>query len=59
MVMPKCPVETGASSLTLSDAAGKSQAWRRYCNEERPQGAIGKNVLIMLPKSGGITSLSP
>lgn len=45
--------------LTLADAAGKPEAWRRYCNEERPQGAIGKNVLIMLTKSAGITSPSP
>ncbi|MFD1752393.1 IS3 family transposase [Salipiger marinus] len=45
--------------LTLADTAEKLEAWRRYYNEERPHGAIGNRVPIMLTKSGGITSLSP
>lgn len=45
--------------LTLADAAEKLEAWRRYYNEERPHGAIGNKVLIMLTKSGGVTSPSP
>lgn len=45
--------------LTLADAAEKLEAWRRYYNEERPHGAIGNNVPIMLTKSGSATSPSP
>ena len=45
--------------LTLADAAEKLEAWRRYYNEERPHGAIGNNVPIMLTQSGGVTSPSP
>ena len=45
--------------LTLADAAEKLEAWRRYYNEERPHGAIGNKVPIMLMKSGGVTSPSP
>ncbi len=45
--------------LTLADAAEKLEAWRRYYNEERPHGAIGNKVPIMLTKSGDITSPSP
>lgn len=45
--------------LTLADAAEKLEAWRRYYNEERPHGAIGNKVPIMLTKSGGATSPSP
>ena len=45
--------------LTLADAAEKLEAWRRYYNEERPHGAIGNKVPIMLAKSGGVTSPSP
>ena len=45
--------------LTLADAAEKLEAWRRYYNEERPHGAIGNKVPIMLTKSGGVTSPSP
>jgi putative transposase len=37
----------------------KLEAWRRYYNEERPHGAIGNKVPIMLTKSGGVTSPSP
>lgn len=39
--------------LTVADAAEKLEAWRRYYNEERPHGAIGSKVPIMLTKSGG------
>jgi len=45
--------------LTLADAAEKLEAWRRYYNEERPHGAIGNNLPIMLTKPGGVTSPSP
>jgi putative transposase len=45
--------------LTLADAAEKLEAWRRYDNEERPQGAISNKVRILLTKSGGVTSPSP
>lgn len=45
--------------MTLADAAEKLEAWRRYYNEERPHGAIGNKVPIMLTKSGGVTSPSP
>jgi len=45
--------------LTLADAAGKLEAWRRYCNEVRPHGAIGNKAPIMLTKSGVVTSPSP
>lgn len=45
--------------LTLADAAKELEAWRRYSNEERPQGATGNKVPIMLTKSGGVTSPSP
>lgn len=45
--------------LTLADTAEKLEAWRRYCNEERPHGAIGNNVPTMLTKSGGAASPSP
>ena len=42
--------------LTLADAVERLEAWRRYYNEERPHGAIGNKVPIMLTKSGGATS---
>jgi len=29
-------------SMSLEDAREKMEAWRRYYNEERPHGAIGK-----------------
>jgi transposase InsO family protein len=45
--------------LTLADAAEKLEAWRKYYNEERPHGAIGNKVPIMLTQSGGVTSPSP
>ncbi len=44
---------------TLADAAAKLGAWRRYDNGERPHGAMGNTVPIMLTKSGGVTSPSP
>jgi hypothetical protein len=37
----------------------KLEAWRRDYNEERPHGAIGNKVPIMLTKSGCVTSPSP
>jgi putative transposase len=45
--------------LTLVDTAEKFEAWRRYYNEERPHGAIGNMVPIMMPKSGKVISPSP
>ena len=45
--------------LTLTDAAEKFEAWRRYDNEERPHDAIRNSVPILLTKSGGVTSPSP
>ena len=45
--------------MSLADATEKLEAWRRYYNEERPRGAIGNKVPIMLTKSGGATSPSP
>lgn len=45
--------------LTIADAAEKLEAWRRCYNEERPHGAIGNKVPIMLTKPGGVTSPSP
>jgi putative transposase len=44
---------------TLADAAEKLEAWRRYYNEERPHGAIGNKVPILLTKTGDVTSPSP
>ena len=32
----------------LTDAEEKLEAWRRYYNEERPHGAIGIKVPVML-----------
>jgi putative transposase len=45
--------------LTLADASENLKAWRRYSTRERPHGTIGTKVLIMLRKSGGVTSPSP
>jgi putative transposase len=45
--------------LTLAYSAEKLAAWRRYENEERPHGAIGNKVPILLTKPGGVTSPSP
>ena len=42
--------------MILADAAEKLEACRRYYNDERPHGAIGNKVPIMLRKSGGATS---
>lgn len=42
--------------LTLADAAKKLEAWRRYYNEERPHGAIGRKVPISLTNHPGQTS---
>lgn len=44
--------------MTLADAAEKLEVWRRYCNEERPNGVIRNKTPITLTKSGGTTSLS-
>lgn len=43
----------------LEDAAEKLEAWRKYYNEERPHGAIGNKVPILLTKPGGVISPSP
>jgi len=45
--------------MTLADAAEKMERWRRYYNEERPHGAIGDKVPIMLQNHGGQASPSP
>jgi putative transposase len=45
--------------LNLADAAEKLEAWHRCDNAERPDGAIGNKVPILMTKTGGITSLSP
>ena len=45
--------------LTLADAVKKLEAWRTSYNEERPHGAIGNKVPIMLTKSGDVISPSP
>ena len=45
--------------LTLADAVEKLEAWRRYYNGERPHGAIGNKVPIVLTKSGDVTGPLP
>lgn len=45
--------------LTLADATEKLEGWRRYYNEDRPDGAIGNKVPIALMNPGDIASLSP
>ena len=45
--------------LTLADAVEKLEAWRRYYNEERPHGANGNKVPIMLTKSGASPARHP
>ena len=45
--------------LTLADAVKKLEAWRTSYNEERPHGAIGNKVPIMLTKTGDVISPSP
>ncbi len=44
---------------TLADVTENLEAWRRYYNEEPPQGAIGNMVPITLTKSGGVTNPAP
>lgn len=39
--------------LSLADAREKSEAWRRYYNEERPHGAIGYKFPVELANSVG------
>ncbi len=39
--------------LTLADAAEKLKAWRRYYNEDRPDGAIGNKPPISLMNPDG------
>jgi putative transposase len=39
--------------LSLADARGKMEAWRRYYNEERPHGAIGYKLPIALMNPDG------
>ncbi len=43
--------------LSLEDACGKLDQWRRYYNEERPHSAIGNIPPIMLANPTGATSL--
>jgi len=45
--------------LSLADAREKLEDWRRYYNEERPDGAIGNKAPVMLTKSGDAASPSP
>jgi putative transposase len=42
--------------LTLADAREKMEDWRRYYNEDRPQGAIGNKPPISLVNPGNVTS---
>lgn len=45
--------------LTLADAQEKLEDWRRYYNEDRPHGAIGKKPPILLQNPGGVSSPLP
>ncbi len=45
--------------LTLADAREKTEAWRRFYNEDRPHSAIGYNVPIALTKHGGEAGPTP
>lgn len=45
--------------LTLADAREKLEAWRRYCNEDRPHGAISHKSPISLQNTGGASSPPP
>jgi putative transposase len=45
--------------LTLADAAEKMEAWVKYYNEDRPHGAIGNKLPILLQNPGGTPSLPP
>ncbi len=38
--------------MILADTREKVEAWRRYCNEGQPHGAIGNKSPIMLTKPG-------
>jgi putative transposase len=42
--------------MTLEDARQKMEAWRRYYNEERPDGAIGQKAPITLLGRDGMPS---
>ena len=42
--------------LSLADAQEKVETWRRYYNEERPNGAIGNRPPILLQNRDGATS---
>ncbi len=39
--------------LTLAAAREKMEAWRRFCDADRPRGAIGREVPIALTEPGG------
>jgi putative transposase len=41
--------------LTLANAREKLEAWRRYCNDDRPHGAIGYKPPIALMNPDGVT----
>ncbi len=45
--------------LSLADAHGKLESWRRDYNEVRPRSAIGNKPPIMLTNQGSITSPLP
>ena len=42
--------------MSLKDACGKLDQWRRHYNEERPHSAIGNIPPIMLANPTGVTS---
>jgi putative transposase len=42
--------------LSLADAQEKLEDWRKYYNEERPHGAIGKKTPMMLLNHHGAAS---
>ena len=44
--------------LTLADACGQLETWRRHYNEDWPHSAIGYKVPIALHNPGGVTSPS-
>lgn len=45
--------------MPVAAAGERLEAWRRYWNEERPEGAIGNKVPIMLSKAGAPPARHP
>jgi len=41
------------------DAAEKMEAWIKYDNDDRPHGAIGNKLSILLQNPGGAPSSPP